>query len=83
MTTILRFIRPIFSVILRVMALTRAASRVLEITRALVDGKESKTSFEKNMGLLRRSVSATTIATGHNTISLLDCRSVNARTEYL
>ena len=43
-------------VILRVMALKGEANNVLEITRALVEGKESETSFEENMRLLRRSV---------------------------
>ena len=45
----------------RAMALKDAVNRVLERTRALVDGKDSKTSFEEKMELLKQSVRALTV----------------------
>lgn len=44
------------------MALKGAANKVLESTRTLVDSKESETSFEEKMELLRHSVRAITVA---------------------
>ena len=44
------------------MALKRTANKVLENTRALVDSKESETSFEEKMESLRHSVRAINVA---------------------
>ena len=62
--------------ILRVMALKGEANNVLEITRALVDGKESEMSFEENMRLLRHSVRATSAATVQIDIPLNATRAI-------